>query len=100
MSGIWNTLAIVGLAAGITSANDDFSREYASMLRADAATRDSLEITNGEASLKISGYMQYRYVASFSDGYSEDVITGFDLPRIRLGVGGQLTDKIAHSHGA
>ncbi|MFG0306995.1 MAG: porin [Phycisphaerales bacterium JB040] len=101
MQRIAMTAGLVGLACTTSIASNDDTRWYESALRADAAGYDSFQISDGEASLTINGYLQTRYVASFSDGFDsgEDVTTGFTQPRLRLGVKGNLTDKIGYVLG-
>lgn len=101
MHRIVTTVGLVGLLAGSAHGSNDDTRSYESLLRADAAGYDSLSIAQGETSLTIGGYIQTRYVASFSDGFDggEDTINGFTQSRIRLGVKGKVTDKISYALG-
>lgn len=75
-------------------AGDGTDTEFRSLLMEDAASFDSFRIAdeNG-ASLDITGYLLNRYLVGYSSGFGDkDYITGFEQPRIRLGVKGKVND--------
>ena len=95
-------VAAMGMAAGAGLAGDELdTRSYAELLRADAARYESLQISGGDASLQVTGYMQYRYAAIASDGFAnnEDIANGFTQSRIRLGVKGEISDRFNYVLG-
>ena len=104
------TFVIAGAACGLASAQSDLDieRAYSAELMADAANRSSLlqgagegsgfSLTSGDgaSTLNVNALFQFRYVANFRDdmnagvGTDNDFTTGFEIPRARIDLSGNL----------
>lgn len=88
--------------AGVVSAGQgpDDARAYAAELKADAALRSSLLAADeGESSVKLAGYLHFRYYLNFRDDpqaasfHDSGFTSGFEAPRTRLGASGNIVSK-------
>ncbi len=101
------TTAICALAltAGTTIAGDptDLSLDVENALHAeviaDATVHSSFATNTNEYAPTVFGFIQTRYNANFSDGYTfstEDSTTGFELSRTRIGVKGSIHPRVSY----
>lgn len=94
-------VAVAGAAFGVFSAYaGDDTRAYKAELAADAAGRTSaLAAEAGETTVKVGGFMQFRYMLNFRDdpsasGFHDSGFTnGFEAPRTRINASGQVGGK-------
>lgn len=90
-------LACAGASAAAMGSESTSLLSYRPELRADAATRTSL----GDQivpPISIDVRTQIRYLSNISDGFAGDdeLVTGFQVSRTRLELGGDLSDRISY----
>ncbi|MDX2147531.1 MAG: porin [Planctomycetota bacterium] len=95
--------AVLGMGStALAQTNLDRERAYAAELNADAAARSSnlygtgFKLSEGDATLNISGYTQIRYNANFRDdksvGDQDDFTHGFNIPFTKLKFQGSVIE--------
>ncbi len=106
MKTTWVAALVGGVgASGAPAQPIDLARAYGAEMRADAAERSSAQAA-AAAGPKVGGYLQFRYVINGRDNVpstvppapvGEDLSVGFQDSKIKLSVGGTLTDEIGYS---
>ncbi|MEQ8770554.1 MAG: porin [Phycisphaerales bacterium] len=82
-----------------TSLSMDVENALHAEVTADASNHASFATNTNEYAPRVFGFIQTRYNANFSDGYtfsSEDTTTGFELSRTRIGVRGGIHPRVSY----
>lgn len=92
-----STAGIVLVSGLATSAlaQSDLERAYIAAARSDADSRASL-LQDSEQNIKLGGLIQFRYTASFENGFGgdDDSAIGFSMPRAQIEASGAVTDNV------